>query len=104
LFLSCCHTIIIDPKSGKLNASSPDELALVNAAIQLGYQFKDQDDDGNIVIYDQRKNVALKYKLLNVCEFTSTRKRMSCILRDPSNRIVLMCKGADSVIEKLLTQ
>lgn len=33
LFLACCHTIIIDPSTKKLNASSPDELALVNAAI-----------------------------------------------------------------------
>ena len=32
VFLSLCHTIIIDAKTGKFNASSPDELALVNAA------------------------------------------------------------------------
>ena len=45
----------------------------------------------------------LKYQLLNVCEFTSTRKRMSCIFRDPQGNLVLMCKGADSVIEELLS-
>jgi len=45
----------------------------------------------------------LKYKLLNVCEFTSTRKRMSCIFRMPDNRILLMCKGADSVIQERLS-
>lgn len=28
---------------------------------------------------------------------------MSVILRDPNNKIVLMCKGADSVIEERLT-
>jgi hypothetical protein len=32
LFLAFCHTIIIDEKKGTFNASSPDELALVNAA------------------------------------------------------------------------
>ena len=32
LFFSLCHTIIIDEKKGIYNASSPDELALVNAA------------------------------------------------------------------------
>jgi len=32
LFLAFCHTIIIDEKKGTYNASSPDELALVNAA------------------------------------------------------------------------
>ena len=40
---------------------------------------------------------------MNVCEFTSTRKRMSCIFRDPNGQLVLMCKGADSVIESLLS-
>jgi magnesium-transporting ATPase (P-type) len=32
LFLALCHTIVIDEKKGTYNASSPDELALVNAA------------------------------------------------------------------------
>ena len=42
--------------------------------------------------------------MLNICEFTSTRKRMSCIFKDPNGKIVIMCKGADSVIAELLTQ
>jgi len=83
IFLACCHTIIIDQKKGTYNSSSPDELALVNAAKQFGYEFKDRDSDDNIVIHDHRKGVDLKYKLLDVCEFTSTRKRMSVIFRDP---------------------
>jgi len=32
IFLAVCHTIIIDKKKGTYNSSSPDELALVNAA------------------------------------------------------------------------
>jgi magnesium-transporting ATPase (P-type) len=32
MFLSVCHTIIIDGKKGTYNAASPDELALVNFA------------------------------------------------------------------------
>ena len=43
-----------------------------------------------------------KYKLLNVIEFDSTRKRMSVILRTPENKILVICKGADSIIEKRL--
>ena len=39
-----------------------------------------------------------KYELLNTLEFTSTRKRMSVIVREPSGQIVLYCKGADNVI------
>lgn len=36
-----------------------------------------------------------EYKVLNILEFNSTRKRMSVILRDPDNQIIIMCKGAD---------
>ena len=50
IFLSCCHTIIIDHKKGRYNSSSPDELALVNAAKQFGYEFKDRDENDNIII------------------------------------------------------
>lgn len=35
-------------------------------------------------------------------EFTSTRKRMTSILRTPDDRIVVMSKGADSVLLPLL--
>ena len=41
---------------------------------------------------------------MGVCEFTSTRKRMSCIFRDPDGKIILMCKGADSAIAERLGQ
>lgn len=36
-----------------------------------------------------------EYKVLNLLEFNSTRKRMSVIVRDESGQILLMCKGAD---------
>lgn len=47
-----CHTVIVENKNGKLsyNASSPDELALVNGASFFGYVFEQRDDDSNIVI------------------------------------------------------
>ena len=34
-----------------------------------------------------------EYEVLNVIEFTSTRKRMSVIVRDPRGRIRLLTKG-----------
>ena len=43
-----------------------------------------------------------KYKLLNVIEFDSTRKRMSVIVKTEDKRILVICKGADSIIEKRL--
>lgn len=41
--LSLCHQIVVDDKKGAYNAASPDELALVNAAKQFGYEFKGFD-------------------------------------------------------------
>lgn len=39
-----------------------------------------------------------EFQILNVCEFNSTRKRMSTVVREPDGRIKLYCKGADTVI------
>lgn len=50
LHLSLCHSIIIDERSKEYNASSPDELALVNAAKYFGVEFKSQDVDGVLEI------------------------------------------------------
>lgn len=44
-----------------------------------------------------------KYKILNVLEFNSTRKRMSVIVQDERGNIKLYCKGADSVIFERLS-
>ena len=103
-FLSFCHTIIIDQKKETYNAASPDELALVNAAKQFGYEFCEKDSEDNISVRVKATGEVLTYQLLNVCEFNSTRKRMSCIYRTPDRRIKLMCKGADSVITDLLSE
>lgn len=40
----------------------------------------------------------LEYEILNVCEFNSTRKRMSTVVRGPDGKIKVYCKGADTVI------
>ena len=50
------------------------------------------------MIHEKQTGKILKYKLYHVCEFDSTRKRMSVIVRDPNNKLLLMYKGADSVI------
>ena len=102
-----CHTIITDTKKTKqgeeyivYNASSPDELALVNGARHLGFAFVNRNDEGDMVCSAWGEE--RKFKLLNVIEFDSTRKRMSVIIRTPENKIMLLCKGADSIIEKRL--
>lgn len=83
LNLSVCHTIVIDERKGTYNAASPDELALVNGAKQFGFEFKGIDLNENMLILDHANNTTLKYELLNVLEFNSTRKRASVIVKDP---------------------
>ena len=104
MFLSLCHTIIIDRQKGTYNASSPDELALANAAKQFGYEFKGPDSLDNMCVNEKSTGKILKYKLLNVLEFTSTRKRMSVIVEDKDGQKILMTKGADSIIKERLSQ
>jgi hypothetical protein len=45
-----------------------------------------------------------EFEILNVCEFNSTRKRMSTIVRMPDGKIKLYTKGADTVIYERLSQ
>jgi len=103
IHLALCHTVIIDKHEvdGRTkisyNASSPDELALVNGARFFGYFFKDRDEDDNMII-EHPEGGEEKYTLLNVIEFDSDRKRMSVIVKLPDDRIKMFVKGADSVI------
>ena len=80
LHLALCHSIVVDPRTSNYNSSSPDELALVNGAKALGFEFINIDTQKVILIKTPKG--FLKYKLLNVLEFTSARKRMSVIVRD----------------------
>lgn len=100
--LGVCHTVIVEEKNGHTiyNASSPDELALVNAAKFFGFAFQGRNEDNDIIINSPIGE--LKYRLLNVIEFTSARKRMSVVVRSPDGKITIMCKGADSIITPLL--
>lgn len=52
LALALCHTVIFEVKNEKpvYNASSPDELALVQAAKFFGYAFAGRDEDSNMLI------------------------------------------------------
>jgi len=103
LNLALCHTVIIEKlKNGKAvyNASSPDELALVNAAKYFGVEFIERDHDNNVTI--NFKGEIRKYQLLNIIEFSSARKRMTMILRQPDGTLIAMGKGADSTLIPLL--
>jgi magnesium-transporting ATPase (P-type) len=98
--LAICHAIIVEEKDGILhyNASSPDELALTNAARHFGLVFEERDEVGNIVVLNKRTGNREKFELLDVIEFSSARKRMSVVIRTSEDKIICMTKGADSII------
>jgi phospholipid-translocating ATPase len=101
LILALCHTIIVEEKDGIINynASSPDELALTNAARHFGIVFKERDDQNNMIVENTFTGENFSFELLNVIEFTSNRKRMSVIVKDNQDgKIYVMTKGADSII------
>ncbi|XP_024138862.1 phospholipid-transporting ATPase IA isoform X2 [Oryzias melastigma] len=95
--MAICHTAVPEHIDGKIiyQAASPDEGALVRAARNLGFVFSGRTPDSVIL---EMLGSEEKYELLHVLEFTSSRKRMSVIMRTPSGKIRLYCKGADSVI------
>lgn len=101
--LATCHTVIPEKNDEKgtikYQAASPDEGALVEGAVVLGYKFVARKPKSVTISVDGQD---LEYELLAVCEFNSTRKRMSAVFRCPDGRIRLFCKGADTVIMERL--
>ncbi|XP_027147562.1 phospholipid-transporting ATPase IA isoform X1 [Larimichthys crocea] len=95
--MAICHTAVPECTDGTIiyQAASPDEGALVRAARNLGFVFSGRTPDSVIM---EMLGTEEKYELLHVLEFTSARKRMSVIMRTPSGKIRLYCKGADTVI------
>ncbi|KAH6802141.1 ATPase E1-E2 type family protein / haloacid dehalogenase-like hydrolase family protein [Perilla frutescens var. frutescens] len=109
--LAVCHTAIpdIDENTGKVTyeAESPDEAAFVIAAREIGFEFfKRTQTSVHVNEWDpvSGERVERSYKLLNVLEFNSSRKRMSVIVRNEEGRLLLLCKGADSVMFERLAE
>ncbi|RCI05348.1 hypothetical protein CU098_011835 [Rhizopus stolonifer] len=117
--LALCHSVIAEPvisepviaesvaaqsiqERVEYKAQSPDEAALVSTARDLGFVFLGRESNTLSVCI---KGEIKRFRLLNTLEFNSTRKRMSVIVSpEGSEKIVLLCKGADSVIyERLCT-
>lgn len=98
--LALCHTVMAEDRSGKVEyqAQSPDEAALVSAARNFGFVFKERTPNSITVEVMGTREV---YELLCILDFNNVRKRMSVILRK-DGRLRLYCKGADNVIYERL--
>lgn len=109
--LALCHTLIptkpaaemCTTSSPEYSASSPDEQALVSAAAYCNVRFVHRTPDA-IAILEPGHDVPNVYRLLHVLEFDSDRKRMTVIVETPEREILLLCKGADSVILERLAE
>ncbi|XP_009402930.2 probable phospholipid-transporting ATPase 7 isoform X1 [Musa acuminata AAA Group] len=103
--LALCQTAI--PEHNKetggftYEAESPDEGAFLVAAREFGFEFCKRTQSSVFIRekYSPSEDpVEREFKILNLLEFNSKRKRMSVIVRDEGGQIILLCKGADSII------
>jgi phospholipid-translocating ATPase len=109
LAIALCHTCLPEvQEDGQIDyqAASPDELALVRAAQELGFMVVDRESQSITLIIQSggpgSPEIRETYELLDVIEFTSKRKRMSIVVRFPDGRRCLICKGADTVVMRRL--
>ncbi|CAK55960.1 unnamed protein product (macronuclear) [Paramecium tetraurelia] len=101
MLLSSAHECIAQKdKNSQIvyQGPSPDEITLVDAAMNLGYRFEGQSaNEQEFTIKGKQKKV----ELLSQFEFDSNRKRMSVIIKD-NGVYKLYIKGADSIIKARL--
>ena len=101
--MSLCHEATIDTheKGAKYSSSSPDEIAFVNFAKLCGYEYRGESNQ-NMRLENNHTNTIENFRQMAVLEFSSDRKRMSVIVKEPNGAISLYMKGADSLITPLL--
>eukprot|EP01062_Namystynia_karyoxenos_P058546 TRINITY_DN5006_c0_g1_i1.p1 TRINITY_DN5006_c0_g1~~TRINITY_DN5006_c0_g1_i1.p1 ORF type:complete len:1384 (+),score=493.36 TRINITY_DN5006_c0_g1_i1:130-4152(+) len=99
--LAVCHSVVWDKQREEYQAQSPDEKCLVIGVKHLGVIFRNRvRDECRIRVhrkggeYDEES-----WKVEQMLDFTSDRKRMSTICIDPrTKKRMLFCKGADTVL------
>ncbi|KAF1777489.1 P-type ATPase, N-terminal [Phytophthora cactorum] len=120
LHLSLCQTVIPETVDGssevRFSASSPDEQALVSGAKFFGFSFESRGLGVARVRVKRPElirrysngatepNTLLEFKILDVLEFTSDRKRMSVVVQYPNGEYWVLTKGADNVIYPMLAK
>eukprot|EP00761_Pharyngomonas_kirbyi_P003825 gb/GECH01003829.1/.p1 GENE.gb/GECH01003829.1/~~gb/GECH01003829.1/.p1 ORF type:complete len:1254 (+),score=257.06 gb/GECH01003829.1/:1-3762(+) len=103
--MALCHTVIPssnDSGEFEYQATSPDEGALVDAAAKLGFKFLKRSNDEVTLEFEGKEKKT--YKIEEILEFDSFRKRMSVVVRYPDDSLMLLCKGADNVVFERLAK
>ena len=104
LMLALCNSVFPAKHQDKIvyQASSPDELALVEAGKILGYTLKEKSEGKVFVSVDGEVQV---WELLAEIPFNSYRKRMSTVFKNSkNNEIKIFTKGADSTMLSLIEE
>ena len=112
--LATCHSGVIEEKEFVLNkkliyqASSPDEIAILNFARKYKYIFLGRKDNNKIIIKKPLSSTLseVTYKIPFQFEYSSERKSMSVVIQNISNpeEIFLFMKGADNIILQKLAK
>jgi phospholipid-transporting ATPase len=106
--LSLCHTCAVELNEKGIEeyiCVSPDSIELVKAAKSQGWAY---EESGNPNIKRVKVGDAIpetkSFEKLQIIEFSSDRKRETIIVKSSEGKILLYCKGADSIIEKRLSK
>ena len=94
-------SIQMQPRGVTYQASSPDEVALVQWTERVGIALVDRDIS-QIKLRNPHGQI-MKYDILQMFPFSSETKRMGIIVRDTqTNEILFLLKGADVVVSQLI--
>lgn len=101
--LALCHNVtpVVEDGVRSYQASSPDEVALVqwceNVGVVLERRTKDQ------IVIGILGEMLKTYKILYIFPFTSDTKRMGVIMRDlETKEVFFFLKGADMIMKKIV--
>jgi magnesium-transporting ATPase (P-type) len=96
--LALCNECLIERDEGDqilaYQGPSPDEITLVTAAKELGFQYEGNDTDSKTC----NRLGPKRFKVHRWIEFNSDRKRASIIMTGPDGIIRHYMKGADSIM------
>lgn len=118
LALALCHNVtptVEEDEDGQpsisYQASSPDEIAIVQWTANVGLRLAHRDRKSISLQFTTDERVVVKVEILNLFPFTSDSKRMGIIVRfvrdpqankDDSGEIVFFQKGADTVMTSIV--
>lgn len=112
--LALCHNVTPTTednadgtKAISYQASSPDEIAIVQWTEQVGLRLFHRDRKTISLQFTGDGRIAVKVEVLNIFPFTSDSKRMGIVVRyvlgdDEEGDIVFYQKGADTVMTKIV--